>query len=417
MSESRARRFLLDALDLIGTYLHGESVTLGEVSVGASGEAAQPGLEAFLAELEARHAIACAARLRPVISAIEGRTSSTTVHRREESLGAIRGRLDVPRYIARRTRNVSLPRSYPVQTLRRTPETPENALAVIAIEGVTRQLAFAPFPIRTAEGTAAAAEFAQLRSRLKRQPWTAVRRRDTPARLLREVAGRLSRRQTGNDAAYEALMTWYAEWSVDPRALGEEGTARVAEGLLAFPTTDAFWERVFEIWCLREVAAALARQGFATVDGPRSLRKRSQGPIYTLASGSEIGEVWFQRQKPMGSPRWQYVSGGPFTGIPDIVVTSNNRSPLVIDAKYRSMTTDTRSEESYKMLGYAENFREATTETGFAGLLLFPGPTTRSTELIGPDGGHLSLIAVEPISERPEAETALDAAFVAWLRT
>ena len=192
MSESRARRFLLDALDLIVTYLHGESVALGEISVGAFDRAPQLGLEVFLAELEARHAIACAVRLRPIITAIEGRTSSTTVHQREESLGAIRGRLDVPRYIARRTRNVSLPRSYPVQTLGRTPETPENALAVVAIEGVTRQLAFAPFPIRTAEGAAAAAGFAQLGSRLKRQPWTLVRRRDAPVRLLREVETRVS---------------------------------------------------------------------------------------------------------------------------------------------------------------------------------------------------------------------------------
>lgn len=416
MSDSRARRFLLDALDLIGTYLHGESVALGEVPVGASDERSDPGLSAFLAELEARHAIACGSRLSSVITAIEAHVSSTTVHQREESLSAIRGQLDVPRYLARRTRNVSLPRSYPVQTLRRIPETPENALAILAIEGVTRQLAFAPFPIRTAEGAAAASGFALLRSGLRRKPWTAVRRRDSPERLIREVESRVARRQTGNDNAYQALIAWYDEWLVHPSRLGESEVAQVADGLLAFPPSEAFWERVFEIWCLREIAAALGRRGFTSAEGPRSLRERGKGPIYVMTCGSAVAEIWFQRQKPVGDPRWRYLGGGPLTGIPDLVVTMEERSPLVVDAKYRSMRTDTRSEETYKMLGYAENFRETATATGFEGLLLFPGSKSRVTELTGPEDGHLSLVAVEPEAERAEAEAALDGVIASWLK-
>jgi hypothetical protein len=415
LSESRARRFLLDALDLIATFLHGEPVVLGEVAVGARDEGGDMEFDLFAADLSARHALACAVRLRPIISAIAARSSSTTAHRREESLGAIRGRLDVPRYIALRTQNVSLPRRYPVQTLWRTPETPENALAVVLMEALGRQLAYAPFPIRTAEGAAAASAYAEVRRRLRQVPWVAVRRRDSAPRLVREVEGRLARRQTGNDDAYRGLLEWYVEWAVDARALGTDDGVRIADGLVAFPTTDAFWERVFEIWCLRETAESLVRQGFAIIEGPRSLHDRTRGPIYRLSRESAAAEIWFQRQKPLGDPRWRYKGGGPLTGIPDIVVTVDYRSPLVVDAKYRTMTTDTRSEETYKILGYAENFRSTTPSVGFAGLLIFPGPTTRSTHLEGPTGGQLSVIAVEPLSERAEAESAIDAAIAAWL--
>ncbi|MFL5962268.1 MAG: hypothetical protein ACJ757_05180 [Gaiellaceae bacterium] len=129
-----------------------------------------------------------------------------------------------------------------------------------------------------------------------------------------------------------------------------------------------------------------------------------------------MAEIWFQRQKPVGDPRWRYLGGGPLTGIPDLVVTMEERSPLVVDAKYRSMRTDTRSEETYKMLGYAENFRETATATGFEGLLLFPGSKSRVTELTGPEDGHLSLVAVEPEAERAEAEAALDGVIASWLK-
>ena len=67
------------------------------------------------------------------------------------------------------------------------------------------------------------------------------------------------------------------------------------------------------------------------------------------------------------------------------------------------------------MLGYAENFRDTAPAMGFKGLLLFPGAASRVTELIGPEEGHLSLVAVEPESGRGEAESALDMVIASWL--
>jgi hypothetical protein len=417
LNEPRARRFLFDALDLVASYLHGAGVELGERPVGVRGDEESPTMTAFLAELEGRHALACAGRLHPVLDAIEDRYSWITGHRRDESRGAIRGRLDIPRYLARRV-NVTLPRTYPVQTLWHAPETPENALAVQAIEGVTRQLVAAPFPPTTAEGSAAAHAVGELRPRLGREPWWTVRRRDQPGRLLGEVVLRVGRKQTGSDAAYQCLISWTSEWLLDPERLGASEKQQLLDGLLAFPTSEAFWERVFEIWCLREIAESLDRLGCARVDGPRSLRERGYGPIYRFTYNGAVVDTWFQRQKPLGQPRWRYSSGATLSGIPDIVVTAPNCTdcaPLVIDAKYRSMETETRSEETYKMLGYAQNFREAFVTSGFSGLLMFPGSQSRSTRLVDQEDGTLTLVAVDPIAHRRDAESAIDGVVGGWL--
>jgi hypothetical protein len=416
LSDTRARLFLVEALDLVATYLAGPNVSLAERSVGVARSLPDDAdeVDKFLAELRARHALACAARLRPIVERIERRVSDSASILREESRGVIRGRLNVPHYIARRVTNVSLPRTYPILVVDRPPETPENAVVVQALSGVGLELGAAPFARASAEGRDSALYYGWLRSRLHRWPWDSVKRRDVAERLVREVDRRVRRRQTGNDTAYADLIPWSREWWVDPRRLGALDREDLALGIVAFPPGDPFWERVFEIWCLKEVAASILRNDIDTVDGPLPLAERKRGPIYRFNYGGEEIQIWFQRQKPLGSGRWSYL-GSSLAGIPDIIATSRGKAPLVVDAKYRMMATDTRSEETYKMLGYAENFRSAYSEVGFRGLLLFPGTQSRATTLSGPNGGRLDLIAIEPLQARPAAERALDKVVHAWL--
>jgi hypothetical protein len=107
----------------------------------------------------------------------------------------------------------------------------------------------------------------------------------------------------------------------------------------------------------------------------------------------------------------------PLTGIPDIVVTSDERTPLLIDAKLRQMLTRTRAEETYKMLGYIENFRNGLAAGKFQGLLAFIGPSTITT-LAGPSNSRLVLIAVEQAPAlREPSESHLDSEIKHWLNS
>jgi hypothetical protein len=223
------------------------------------------------------------------------------------------------------------------------------------------------------------------------------------------VESRLHKRQTGNDAAYTELVAWWAEYAMDMDRLGGHVQARIAEGILAFPAGDFFWEKVFEIWVVGEVSAALATLG-GTLAARRSLGARSAGPVEDWIIRGRNVRVWFQRQLPMGDPHWRYEEGGPFTGIPDVVVAADGLPTLVIDAKYRPGSAESRSEETYKMLGYAENFRKP---GAFVGILIFPGSAPQIVRLRGPNEGSIGLVTLDA-GERPLASPPLRDLVIEW---
>ena len=418
MSIALSRDFLVEALDLVASYLFSRHVELGIRAVGRLAPP-EPSDETsrFLHELEARHALACGLRLREILPRIERGVSSSGSLAREESKAAIRGRLDIPHYIARRSQRKSLPRLYPLIVNREVPQTPENALVVRALAGVATQLSRYRFPRTTAEGLASLALYSWARARLRRWPWSVVKSLASIDRLGIEVSQRIHKRQTGNEPGYSSLLDWIAEWQADIERLTGRNTARIAGGLLAFPPGDFFWERVFEIWSLREVARSLQRCSSDLVEGPHPLHERDKGPIYRFRRGNSDIAVWFQRQAPMGSPRWSYqADGSPLTGVADITLTDDRYVPLLIDAKLRLMATETRSEETYKMLGYAENFRKSFGSTGFQGILVFIGTANESTSLVGPNDSRLLQIVVDSeLRSRAQLGQHFDSAIRQWL--
>jgi hypothetical protein len=409
------RGLLLGCLPLLASYFFDRNSELNPKPVGWH----EPGdddeeLESFLKELIARHALACGQRLGKVLTAIERGVSLVAIVLQEDSRGVIRGRLDPPRYLARRRLNVSLPRIYHVLVNRNEPQTPENALVCASLTALIGQLTRAPFARSRAEGYTAGVIRAWAASRLRREPWSDVRRRDSLSRLVRETEQRTRKRQTGNDDSYAALVRWVDEWVADPRRLGADTQQSIVDGLLSFPAGDSFWQKVFEVWCLQQVGESLSRLDWI-VQTRQPLHRRSAGPILKFSKDGDEVAVWFQRQAPLGLARWQYLDGAALRGIPDVTLThSRIPSPLLVDAKYRYAIGDTRAEETYKLLGYAENFRLAF-PAGFRGILCFVGEDVAANDLRGPDLGKITLLRCDDrLDNMLDFQRAIDSAVRSW---
>ncbi len=413
LSEFLPRAFILEALDLLASYLFSREVELGRIGLGARDEGDEE-TRTFLRELEARHALASAMRFRELLPPIERRASSTSQLFRDESKGVIRGRLDLPRYLGRRSRQRFGPRTYPVIVTESAADTPENGLVTSALRGLARQLAGSALArSESAEGEATTEAYGWVRSRLRRLPWAAVTRYAPLSRLERESAQRIRKRQTGNDTAYGAVIEWLAEWLVDVARIGAAGRSRIVDGLLAFPVGDFFWNKVFEVWCLREVGQALARVGCTLESGPRPLHERGKGPIYTFQRDALPIEVWFQRQEPLGNARWRYVAGSTLVGVPDVVLSAHGSPPFLVDAKRRPERQVSQAEEIYKVLGYAENFQERFGSAAFRSVLFFPGVEGQRLLERG-DGARLTVLFI-PESARERTTAVLDAELRGWL--
>ncbi len=405
---------LAESLRLLSTYASGPAVELGEWMSGVS-PVPEDETDEFLGEVRARHSIAITYKLRDVLQGIERNFSHKGTLSRQESRGVIRGRLDAPRYIAMRSRSVSLPRRYPIVSTEQSPETPENVLVGRTLRALVQELAWSPFPANSAEHQKARTEYGWFHTRLRRYPWDSIRRLETVERLWRETDLRIRRRQTGNEREYQMFLDWLAEWLMDPKLLGHaERVEGIIDGLLAFPASEMFWDKVFEIWCLQEVGNSLKRLGLQIIEGPRPLYARGSGPIWRFNEARQDVGVWFQRQWPLSPARWSYVGGGFLVGIPDIIIESHGRPLLLVDAKNRVVSTRTRPEETYKMLGYAENFRPES-DSPFWGLLLFPGESNSSVELVGPKGGRLRVVTVDLIGDRGAAAASIDRSLKQWL--
>jgi hypothetical protein len=130
--------------------------------------------------------------------------------------------------------------------------------------------------------------------------------------------------------------------------------------------------------------------------GPRALLERSDHPICEMEyDGLRFG-IWFQRSLPNPMARWRYQhSNEMLGGIPDITVFGGGRR-LLIDAKRRLVYTKTRSEETYKMLGYLENFRGLFDATPFCGALCFLAESDLFTEMATDRGDRLTIVGAHP---------------------
>jgi hypothetical protein len=381
------RRFLREALPLLSSYVYSEQVSLEPLAVEVGDDQPEE-YENFRRLLRLRHAVACGLQLKPIIEDIERGVSQTSEIVRAESRGSLNGRLDIAVYLARRGTNLSWPKILPVLIAKASANTPENQLVVDALRQLVRRLNEATDLVPSAERNYCLNLLRWARERLHTTPWNKVSPARSPVILRRETEHRLRKRQTGNQPAYKRLATWYGQWTFDAALASPDLAERMVDLMLAFPAGEFFADRVFEVWCLNQVIESFRRCGATTIEGPRLLWQRAGRSICTLKFEEYTFDVWFQKSLPTSSARWRYVhSGSALKGIPDITVIGEDGRYLVIDAKNRKAYNATRPEETYKMLGYLENFRGTFQHYPFWGALCFLSDDDLFTE-VGTEGGH-----------------------------
>jgi hypothetical protein len=227
------------------------------------------------------------------------------------------------------------------------------------------------------------------------------------------VVRRLKRREIAHPFAYGALTDWIRHYV--------EGSAAVP-GDAAWAFYDQrFDTRLFEIWALGSLTAALTARFGAPVEGElRPLWLRDDKPRGTWETTYGRLEVHFQRDAAgLGlRPRWGVRTRGHVLGaFPDITVRMSGSGPslwCVLDCKLRRRRPlpasegeplDLPSEEIYKMLGYFEQLAPGAHPVG---ALVYYTPGAARTELLErsktdgepPVDGTLLLAGVDPAVHR-----------------
>lgn len=391
-------RFLEEALPLVATYFSGESVTLAAKHV-RFGQDLDSDASLFAAQIRLRHALACCAEIISIVHRIEERTSSANRTIRTETRGVIRGRLDIPRYVAQKAFSLSWPKTYPILVSEDSASTPENLLVVRVLRHLSARLSYTDLPKKKAESTAARRYRGWINHRLRREPWASISGTSSLSRLKMETTRRVARRQTGNDRAYAELVSLIDKWQLSSNDVGGSPfSADMCNAILAFPSDESFNDRIYEIWCIREIATCFFEIGASITEGPISMLESGNRPIYTFSLGLDIIEIWFQLPLPGQSAEWKYENTGKsLRGIPDISILMNGSDRMLVDAKNRLVTGNTRSEETYKMLGYFENFRSTMSKANSWGVLAFTSYQDFQNSLTS-NGRRLELLSANPDS-------------------
>lgn len=355
--------------------------------------------ELFEKLLRMRHALACGLKLKPIIEAVERGVSHVSQIIRAESKGNISGRLDIQLYLNRRSTNMSWPRSFPVLVAADSPNTPENQLVGETLRQLGRRLSDSRTLRPSAERAYGLNLLRWTREKLHAVPWSRVTPVRSILRLRREAEHRLRKRQTGNEPAYMQFVSWHNQWLFDAGQSDPEQIEEFVNLLLAFPPGDFFDDKVFEVWCLHQVIEAFRRAGSVLLHEPRALFERTKRSICAMRYGNYHFDVWFQRALPTSHARWKYVSSmKPLVGIPDITVVGADGRRLILDAKRREVMTPTRAEETYKILGYFENFREIFTAVPFWAVLCFLSESELYTEVVADQRHKLFLVGANDVN-------------------
>ncbi|MGW5286056.1 hypothetical protein [Rhodococcus pyridinivorans] len=407
------------ALPLLVTYFADAPTWDLEVSSQLKADAASE-LNDLTAAARLRASLAAANRLLTILSGVAAYPTFRYTQVSSESVGTVRGRLDLARY-SREQGRISVPRRYPVRLVERETATPENILAAYAALWIHRDLSATPsrmLPPRSPE----AREMKRLDYALKRalglpvlagatEPAITVWRRATLVELLDRVRQRLEGGRIVRPKPYRDLVDW-----IDATRQGQP-VAEVGDQKWTF-YDNRFDTKLFEIWCLQQLAQAITKAIGDPVQASPTLAARVKGPMYTWHIG--VGTLSLHFQPPLKAlssdgVRWSYLSGGDLKGFPDLAVTANaiaGQRLAIFDPKLRRRA-GAPTEEIYKLLGYFGNLKYDSSAHG-AIIYYSLGKLTDYT-LASIDNGEIHAIGVDPeidceVSFRTAAEIALRAA-------
>mgnify|MGYP003381997389 CR=1 FL=1 len=406
-SDAARRASLADALPLLATYFVSGNDSLR--SHESLSRLAGDDLGDLLEFVQIRVLIAAASRLDSLLRAVLERPSFQYQREKTDSVGVIRGRLDTIRYMRAR-HEVTAPRRFPITNVQRSHVQPENVLAAWSALAVVRSLKRLPLN-RLPDGAPERLRAERLGEALRRHvrhPALAesvdaaaqVWRSGAQGALMGRVGSRLNSGRVTNASAYLRLLDWAMSFNLRDVGL-------VPEDLEWVFYDETFDTKLFEIWCLRRVIAAIEERLGAPTE-TRLLIDRSRGPIAQWNAGAISVEVYFQAglgTVKVGEQRWVYsptevdspTPVGPFGGIPDITVVVDRpghpRQPIILDPKLRQRRSVPGS-EIYKILGYFGNLRSSIPNRG---AIIFYGPgATRSYRIEAGAGEEILAVAVDP---------------------
>jgi hypothetical protein len=405
---------LEQCLPILITKASGIDVSIDRMSVPAIALTRDDQLHVFQQEFMHRRLLAETPDLVSILQAVSHQPSwdNTLERRRDEFL---HGRLDVPAFVRERKTRIERPRTFPLFVQRRHFDTPENRIAAGTLHRIRSLLANEVFPAKSAEAVLARANFRQLSRLCRAEPFNSVAQRAALSRKdLALTRFRVNRRMTGNDRPYRQLLDWIENW-LALSGLSEEKGGDLAVDL-SLPESESYWEKIFEIWCLEQARASLARLGWTTDSDFRIHASVANSPIATFHSEGRHIDLYFQMQKPMGQGRWLNQSTQKsLRGMPDVVLAAPGSAPLLIDAKWRFRTMKQfTSEEHYKMLGYAENFAHNQPNGSFSGLLVFPSDVLNAQTFVRVPGGRLTTMRTDFLS--PAFAASFDVEISEWLK-
>ena len=187
---------------------------------------------------------------------------------------------------------------------------------------------------------------------------------------------------------------------------------------------DRFDTRLFELWCLRQLAQEISRQ-LAVDEPPLDPAWRSGGAAYTWDRPAGVLKLYFQQAISTVSARhqarWHRVDAGhrSLGGVPDIVAQTHRRVDdqerlAVVDPKLRQRGGPP-TEELYKILGYLDNF--GLSREPFGAVLYH---TTAQADMpsysykIESHPGEVHAVALNPASSGPAHHTCSCGSDATW---
>lgn len=407
-SDAARRSAISAALPLVATYFQKGGRLAGiSATVSESNHESEPTTAELLNALRLRVALASASRLRVIAAEAIAHANFRYATRREEAVGAIRGRLDIPRVI-RETDRLAAPPRYPVITVNRSSETPENVLLACALMWVRHELRLPgarQLNSKNAESRARDDAIFEI-DRFLAGPALHECRRSARERLDRgkigELCAEVERRIAGGHAispAYRELVEWMQ------RCLSGQPAAEPGEIEWSFYGAE-FDTRLFEIWILGQLRTRLLHAIGAKPD-PWDYFSDSPA-LDTLSTGGVRVRLVHQtsmRKLRDGRQvlRWRRPSTKPLGEIPDFLVAldfSGSELTLVLDAKLRRRK-GAPTEEIYKLLGYFNNYAM---DADGAGAIFYYAQNPDAPALYeyrSDAGGAVVALSLDP--ERPDA--------------
>jgi hypothetical protein len=357
------------------------------------------GPDELAAALRFRVALASARRLERILEEIAGRLTFRYQRHREESVGAIRGRLDVNRYMTDRGR-LDVPRRYPVRVIERDHRTPENVLAAYAALWTSHELSlssvFAYLPENAPERREAVERRTALLRTLSQPSFESVSaegrqiwRRGHVELVLDAARRRIDGGHVARPEPYEDLVAWVEKHLVG--AVADPGDIEWAFYDERFDPT------LFEIWLLNETAAAIER---AVGQPPAVTPLRERGAVATFRWKLGTVSVRMHYRWGLGDLKtivWKR-DGVPLRAIPDITIliedAAANRSVLLVDAKLRRRE-QLPTEELYKLLGYFDALQEPAWRRG--AIIYYAPEEMVATGYVDGEVGRALLLGVDPL--------------------